>query len=168
MITLHHCPLLIRDSPDLAPPPRATSMPTGLPAALLREKPFAIRDSQSTRRLCLAATTHARAAPARSSSTAMGRPKRCTELLHRGSLDNCHLCGRFNFFDHTGIADIERTYCTAWFMNARPSLCVPKTSSGGVFGAGESRIPLGLPGLSSAAAECYRLRRCRIKSMRFN
>ena len=25
------------------------------------------------------------------------RRKRRTELLHRGSLDNCHLCGRFNF-----------------------------------------------------------------------
>src|ERR1019366_755826 len=40
----------------------------------------------------------AHVAPARSSSAAMGRrPKRRTELLHRGSLDNCHLCGRFNF-----------------------------------------------------------------------
>ena len=28
----------------------------------------------------------------------MGRRRnRRTELLHRGSLDNCHLCGRFNF-----------------------------------------------------------------------
>ena len=25
------------------------------------------------------------------------RRKRRTELLHRGSLDNCHLCGRFSF-----------------------------------------------------------------------
>ena len=25
------------------------------------------------------------------------RRKRRTELLHRGSLDNCHLCDRFNF-----------------------------------------------------------------------
>src|ERR1019366_4791094 len=42
--------------------------------------------------------TFAHAAPARSSSAAMGRRrKRHTELLHRGSLDNCHLCGRFNF-----------------------------------------------------------------------
>src|SRR5450759_1057353 len=77
-------------------------MHTGLPAALLREKPSAIRDSQSTRCALLAATTHARAAPARSSSTAMGRPKRCTELLHRGSLDNCHLYGRFSFLTIRG------------------------------------------------------------------
>src|ERR1039458_4919182 len=42
--------------------------------------------------------TFAHVAPARSSSAAMGRRrKRRTELLHRGSLDNCHLCGRFNF-----------------------------------------------------------------------
>src|ERR1017187_4992166 len=46
----------------------------------------------------MAAMTFAHAAPARSSSAAMGRRrKRHTELLHRGSLDNCHLCGRFNF-----------------------------------------------------------------------
>jgi uncharacterized protein len=46
----------------------------------------------------LAAMTFAHVAPARSSSAAMGRRrKRRTELLHRGSLDNCHLCGRFNF-----------------------------------------------------------------------
>ena len=30
------------------------------------------------------------------------RPKRRTELLHRGSLDNCHLCGRFNFLTIRG------------------------------------------------------------------
>jgi hypothetical protein len=42
--------------------------------------------------------TYAHAAPARSSSAARGRlRKRRTELLHRGSLDNCHLCGRFSF-----------------------------------------------------------------------
>src|SRR5674476_269547 len=42
--------------------------------------------------------TYAHAAPARSSSAAMGRRrKRRTKLLHRGSLDNCHLCGRFSF-----------------------------------------------------------------------
>jgi hypothetical protein len=42
--------------------------------------------------------TFAHVAPARSSSAAMGRRrKRRTELLHRESLDNCHICGRFNF-----------------------------------------------------------------------
>ena len=52
--------------------------------------------------------TFAHVAPARSSSAAMGRRrKRRTELLHRGSLDNCHLCGRFNFLT---IRQIDRTY----------------------------------------------------------
>jgi uncharacterized membrane-anchored protein len=42
--------------------------------------------------------TYAHAAPAKSSSAATGRRrKRRTELLHRGSLDICHLCGRFSF-----------------------------------------------------------------------
>src|ERR1019366_8141948 len=44
---------------------------------------------QSTRRPFPAATTHARAAPARTSSTAMGRRNRCTELRHPGVL--CYL-----------------------------------------------------------------------------
>src|ERR1035437_11184015 len=61
-------------------------MRTGLPAALLREKPSAIRDSQSTRRPFPAATTHARAARARITSTARGRRKRCTELRYPGVL----------------------------------------------------------------------------------
>ena len=30
------------------------------------------------------------------------RRKRRTELLHRESLDNCHLCGRFNFLTIRG------------------------------------------------------------------
>src|ERR1039458_4687354 len=51
--------------------------------------------------------TFAHVAPARSSSAAMGRRrKRRTELLHRGSLDNCHLCGRFNFLTIRDIAGI--------------------------------------------------------------
>jgi hypothetical protein len=54
-------------------------MPTGSPAVPPQKKPSAIRDSQSTRRLCLAATTHARAVPVRNSSTAMGHCKYCTE-----------------------------------------------------------------------------------------
>src|ERR1035437_9248431 len=88
----------IRPSWTGSPPPRATFMRTGLPAVLQVEKPSAIRDSQSTRKPFLAAMTLAPVAPARSSSAAMGRRrKRRTELLHRGSLDNCHLCGRFNF-----------------------------------------------------------------------
>jgi hypothetical protein len=36
------------------------------------------------------------------------RRKRRTELLHRGSLDNCHLCGRFNFLTIRGIKLIDR------------------------------------------------------------
>src|ERR1039458_3960466 len=31
------------------------------------------------------------------------RRKRRTELLHRGSLGNCHLCDRFNFLTIRGI-----------------------------------------------------------------
>src|ERR1039457_5199141 len=68
--------------------------------------------------------TFAHAAPARSSSAAMRRrPKRRIELLYRGSLDNCHLCGRFNFltireFDgvfvlrtNTDLAPLEVMLC---------------------------------------------------------
>jgi hypothetical protein len=60
-------------------------------AAFLREKPFAIRDSQSTRCPLLAATIHARATPAGNSSTTMGCRKRCSELRYPGDL----LCSCF-------------------------------------------------------------------------
>src|SRR5450759_596733 len=65
-----------------SPPPLATSMRTGSPAALRRRN----RDCQSTRCPCLAATTYAHADPVRSSSTAMGRRAHCTELWHREDL----------------------------------------------------------------------------------
>src|SRR5450759_5640371 len=65
-----------------SPPPLATSMRTGSPAALRRRN----RDYQSTRCPCLAATTYAHADPVRSSRTAMGRRAHCTELWHREDL----------------------------------------------------------------------------------
>jgi hypothetical protein len=65
----------------------------------------------------MAAMTFAHAAPARSSSAAMGRrPKRRIELLHRGSLDNCHLCSRFNFLTirHPGQAHRASLALAEW------------------------------------------------------
>ena len=63
-----------------------------------RSVPIVDECDSSTRRLRLAAMTRAHAAPERSSNAAMGRRrKRRTELLHGGSLDIRHLCGRFSF-----------------------------------------------------------------------
>src|SRR5450759_3916654 len=55
---------------------------TGLPAALLRGIPSAIRDDRFTRCPFPAATTHAPVALARSSNTAMEHRNRCTDLRH--------------------------------------------------------------------------------------
>src|SRR6266446_2321595 len=55
-------------------------MRTGLPAALLRGTPSAIRDDRFTRCPFPAATTHAPVALARSSNTAMEHRNRCTVL----------------------------------------------------------------------------------------
>src|SRR4030088_2374725 len=57
-------------------------MRTGLPAALLRGTPSAIRDDRFTRCPFPAATTHAPVALARSSNTAMEHRNRCTDLRH--------------------------------------------------------------------------------------
>src|ERR1700694_3579488 len=57
-------------------------MRTGLPAALLRGAPSAIRDDRFTRCPFPAATTHAPVALARSSNTAMEHRNRCTDLRH--------------------------------------------------------------------------------------
>src|SRR5664280_3683010 len=57
-------------------------MRTGLPAALLRGTPSAIRDDRFTRCPFPAATTHAPLALARSSNTAMEHRNRCTDLRH--------------------------------------------------------------------------------------
>src|ERR1035437_7153819 len=57
-------------------------MRTGFPAALLRGAPSAIRDDRFTRWPFPAAKTHAPAAPARSSNTAMEHRNRCTDLRH--------------------------------------------------------------------------------------
>src|SRR5712664_3562954 len=57
-------------------------MRTGLPAALLRGTPSAIRDDRFTRCPFPAATTHAPVALARSSNTAMEHRNRCTHLRH--------------------------------------------------------------------------------------
>src|ERR1700730_16631105 len=57
-------------------------MRTGLPAALLRGTPSAIRDDRFTRCPFPAATTHAAVALARSSNTAMEHRNRCTDLRH--------------------------------------------------------------------------------------
>jgi hypothetical protein len=96
-----------------SPPPLATSMPTGSPAAPRRRD----RDGQSTRRLLQAATIYARADPARSSSAATGRRTRCTELLQPED-PLCYPCPSsgastrsqrppffrpFQFFDHTRL-----------------------------------------------------------------
>src|ERR1700688_3724464 len=57
-------------------------MRTGLPAALLRGTPSAIRDDRFTRCPFPAATIHAPVALARSSNTAMEHRNRCTDLRH--------------------------------------------------------------------------------------
>src|ERR1039457_1143681 len=57
-------------------------MRPGLPAALLRGTPSAIRDDRFTRCPFPAATTHAPVALARSSNTAMEHRNRCTDLRH--------------------------------------------------------------------------------------
>src|SRR5665811_331481 len=57
-------------------------MRTGLPAALLRGTPSAIRDDRFTRCPFPAATTHAPVALARNSNTAMEHRNRCTDLRH--------------------------------------------------------------------------------------
>src|SRR5664279_2413511 len=57
-------------------------MRTGLPAALLRGTPSAIRDDRFTRCPFPAATTHATVALARNSNTAMEHRNRCTDLRH--------------------------------------------------------------------------------------
>src|SRR6202165_321516 len=57
-------------------------MRTGLPAALLRGTPSAIRDDRFTRCPFPAATTHAPVALARSSNNATEPPNRCTDLRH--------------------------------------------------------------------------------------
>src|SRR5450631_585064 len=57
-------------------------MRTGLPAALLRGTPSAIRDDRFTRCPFPAATTHAPVALARSSNTAMEHRNRCTDPRH--------------------------------------------------------------------------------------
>src|SRR5450759_4636435 len=57
-------------------------MRTGLPAALLRGTPSAIRDDRFTKCPFPAATTHAPVALARSSNTAMEHRNRCTDLRH--------------------------------------------------------------------------------------
>src|SRR5450755_3314741 len=57
-------------------------MRTGLPAALLRGTPSAIRDDRFTRCPFPAETTHAPVALARSSNTAMEHRNRCTDLRH--------------------------------------------------------------------------------------
>src|ERR1019366_9333497 len=57
-------------------------MRTGLPAALLRGTPSAIRDDRFTRCPFPAATTHAPVALARRSNTAMEHRNRCTDLRH--------------------------------------------------------------------------------------
>src|SRR5665811_311992 len=97
-------------------------MLTGLPAALLRGTPSAIRDDRFTRCPFPAATTHAPAALARSSNTAMEHRNRCTDLRH--PLATCCPCSsaasllcnarpepkswttaafaQFQFFDPTG------------------------------------------------------------------
>ena len=70
--------------------------------------------------------TYAHAAPARSSSAAMGRRrKRRTELLHRGSLDNCHLCGRFSFLTIRGHPSNDRHLALAVCLLARLDLDLP-------------------------------------------
>ena len=81
------------------PLPLATSMPTGLPGAP-RGKDY----GSSTRRLLLAATIHAHAAPARSSSTATGRrTSRCIRQPKFAPLPAVPAsvqlppCARFNF-----------------------------------------------------------------------
>src|SRR5664280_157570 len=57
-------------------------MRTGLPTALQRGTPSAIRDDRFTRCPFPAATTHAPVALARSSNTAMEHRNRCTDLGH--------------------------------------------------------------------------------------
>src|SRR3982074_1367095 len=57
-------------------------MRTGLPAALLRGTPSAIRDDRFTRCPFPAATTHAPVALARRSNNAMEHRNRCTDLRH--------------------------------------------------------------------------------------
>jgi DNA invertase Pin-like site-specific DNA recombinase len=47
----------------------------------------------------------------------MGRPKRCTELLHRGSLDNCHLCGRVSFLTIRGLGIAAQRKAVEDFLN---------------------------------------------------
>jgi hypothetical protein len=65
---------------------------TGLPAALLRGTPSAIRDDRFTRCPFPAATTHAPVALARSSNTAMEHRNRCTDLRHPEALATCCPC----------------------------------------------------------------------------
>jgi uncharacterized protein len=89
------------------PQRRAISMPTGLPGAP-RGKDY----GHSLSRLILAATTHAPAAPARSSSAATGPPtprciSRTNSLYHPPLPATFHrpVCGRFNFFDQTATTE---------------------------------------------------------------
>jgi hypothetical protein len=113
-----------------SPPRRATSMPTGSPAAPRRRNCY----GQSTRRLRPAATIYARADPARSSSAATGRRTHCNELLQPED-PLCYPCPSsgastrsqrppffrpFQFFDHTGSRTSMRSIGRA--QDACPAL----------------------------------------------
>src|SRR5450759_1261692 len=120
-------------------------MRTGLPAALLRGTPSAIRDDRFTRCPFPAATTHAPVARARSSNTAMEHRNRCTDLRHPEALATCCPCSsaasllcnarpkpkswttaafaHFQFFDLTGKS-WRYAFNLAFF--AKTSRCVPK------------------------------------------
>jgi hypothetical protein len=106
-IPLHDTSTLLTGSP----PPLATSMPTGSPAAPRRRD----RDGQSTRRLLQAATIMP--VRIRHSSAATGRRTHCTELLQPED-PLCYPCPSsgastrsqrppffrpFQFFDHTRL-----------------------------------------------------------------